>query len=374
MRKLTPRYHRWLIYRCRVALRPRRLEPKVARLTTSAGTRFVRVLSEKRLPSVMCLDRNYSETIDVIRDLQLRASRRAAGRLLRPTGRRSGRIGWVKNATDFSTINSISAGAALMLAAGYDRLSRVSGLVPATIDIDQWNPDVRATLAGLGFFDLLDLNIGVAASSNGLLIEPMVSGSDADLSPVNEAILSLFGKVQGDTGLRIQLASAVTDAVENVRSHAYPPKYTDFRDTVPFWWFVGAADHEGRVTLAIYDQGITIPQALPLKWEVGLLTQRFFSLFSLSFDPSDASHDGKAIDMAMQLTASSTGLPYRGKGLPKILDIIKLCPEGRLRVVSRCGECIYGADGSKVVKTHERPLLGTYLELEALISNRLQQP
>jgi hypothetical protein len=72
--------------------------------------------------------------------------------------------------------------------------------------------------------------------------------------------------------------------------------------------------------------------------------------------------------MAMQLASSSTGLPYRGKGLPKILEIIRACPQGRLRVVSRCGECIYGADGSKVINTHEIPMIGTYLELEALFS------
>jgi hypothetical protein len=105
-----------------------------------------------------------------------------------------------------------------------------------------------------------------------------------------------------------------------------------------------------------------------LKWDVNLLAQRFKALFSLNFDAADPKYDGQAIDMAMQLAASSSGLPYRGKGLPKILEIVRACPAGRLRVVSRCGECVYGADGTKVVRTHAIPLLGTYLELEALLS------
>jgi hypothetical protein len=154
---------------------------RLAQLTTSSGTRTVRVLGKGMIPAVMCLDRNFTETIDFLRDLRIRTSNRARGRLLRPSGKRQGRIGWVKNITDFSTLHSISAGAALMLAAEYDRISRLSGLVPATIDIHLWDPDVKATLAGLGFFDLLDLKIGIAPYVSGLLIEPMVSGSDANL-------------------------------------------------------------------------------------------------------------------------------------------------------------------------------------------------
>jgi hypothetical protein len=330
-------------------------------------------LGTGKLPAVMCLDRNFTDTIGFLRDIRIRTSTPSTGRLLRPTGKRQSRIGWVKNVTDFSTLHSISAGAALMLAAEYDRISRLTGLVPAAIDIHLWDAEVKATLAGLGFFDLLRLKIGIAPSVSGLLIEPMVSGSDANLIRVNDAILALFGKVQGDAGLRVHLASAVTDAVENVRGHAYPSAWLNSRTTAPFWWFTGAADPAGRVTLAIYDHGITIPQALPLKWDGSHLVNQFFSLFSLKFDADDPKYDGQAIDMAMQLTASSTGLPFRGKGLPKILDIIQACPEGRLRIVSRCGECIYSADGTKTIKTHQYPLLGTYLELEALISPRTGQ-
>lgn len=189
------------------------------------------------------------------------------------------------------------------------------------------------------------------------------------MTPVNSAIAAVFQKGRGDLGLRVQLASAVTDAVENVRGHAYPREWFNPMTSVPLWWFTGAVDQStGLVTLAIYDQGISIPKALPLKWDINLLMQRFRDLFTLNFDASDPTYDGQAIDMAMQLAASSTGLPYRGKGLPKILEIIRSCPSGKLRVVSRSGECIYGANGTKVVRTHQVPLLGTYLELEALPS------
>jgi hypothetical protein len=318
---------------------------------------------------MMCLDRNYEASVSVLMGLRVRTMKAAQGRLLIPTGRRTSRIGWVKNFRDFTPLKSISAGAALMLAAEYDRVGRLSGIPPATVDIHLWNPEVKATLAGLGFFELLGLTVDAEPLAGGLIIEPMVSGSEVNMAPVNGAIAALFEKMGGDFAMRIQMASAVTDAVENVRGHAYPIEWFDSKASVPLWWFTGAVDQAtGRVTLGIYDQGISIPRALPLKWDVNLLAQRFKALFSLNFDAADPKYDGQAIDMAMQLAASSSGLPYRGKGLPKILEIVRACPAGRLRVVSRCGECVYGADGTKVVRTHAIPLLGTYLELEALLS------
>jgi hypothetical protein len=338
-------------------------------LSSATFTQSVWVLREEKLPAVLCLDQNYAATIGTFTDLRRRTSTPQGGRLLMPTARRSTRIGWVRRATDFSALQSISAGAALILAAEYDRISRLTGISPATIDLHKWNPEVKATLAGLGFFDLLNLNVDVEPDQFGLIIEPMISGSDANMEPVNQAIVSLFAKGADNPALRLQLASAVTDAVENVRGHAYPDEWFNPRRGVARWWFTGALDHSAnRVTLAIYDQGISIPAALPLKWEITQLSSTFKRLFSLNFDAKNPKNDGPAIDMAMQLATSSTGLPHRGKGLPKILEIVRACPQGRLRVVSRCGECIYSADGTKVINTHEIPMLGTYLELEALFS------
>jgi hypothetical protein len=373
VRRLTPRFHRWLKYQAAKGMRQRVEGPpeggRLASLSSSTSNRLVRVLSERKLPSILCLDRNYLQTIETLTELRKFTLGPRTGRLLQPTGRRVGSVGWVRNATDFTPLQSISAGAALMLAAEYDRISRLSGFAPATIDLHDWHPEVKATLAGLGFFKLLRLEVDVEPAQFGVIIEPMLSGSDVNMEPVNAAIASLFAKGSNDPALRLQMASAVTDAVENVRGHAYPEGWFKPRLSVPRWWFTGAVDQAAsRVTLAIYDQGITIPSALPLKWDLKLLARSFKQLFSLDFDADNPKNDGPAIDMAMQLAASSTGLPYRGKGLPKILEIIRSCPEGRLRVVSRSGECIYGADGSKVINTHETPMMGTYLELEALFS------
>jgi hypothetical protein len=199
---------------------------------------------------MMCLDRNYEASVSVLMGLRVRTMKAAQGRLLIPTGRRTSRIGWVKNFRDFTPLKSISAGAALMLAAEYDRVGRLSGIPPATVDIHLWNPEVKATLAGLGFFELLGLTVDAEPLAGGLIIEPMVSGSEVNMAPVNGAIAALFEKMGGDFAMRIQMASAVTDAVENVRGHAYPIEWFDSKASVPLWWFTGAVDQAtGRVTL-----------------------------------------------------------------------------------------------------------------------------
>jgi hypothetical protein len=159
----------------------------------------------------------------------------------------------------------------------------------------------------------------------------------------------------------------VTDAVENVVNHAYPKDWPERIRRAPLWWFVGAADPVNRrIILGIYDHGITIPISLPKKWGLEHLTKICLNLFRLPFEPDAPAFDGKAIDTAMEIGATSTGEPYRGRGLAKMKELISRCPEGRLRIVSRHGECVYGADGSRVVNCHPVPLLGTYVELEAL--------
>ena len=228
LRKLTHRYWRWMRYRATAGKRRRVPVGRMALLSIGGQTaRPVRVLGDGSLPAVMCLDRNYAETVAVLTDLRVRTMTRMRGRLLIPSGRRASRIGWVRNFRDFTPLKSISAGAALMLAAEYDRIGRLSGFPPATVDIHLWDLEVKATLAGLGFFELLKLDVDSTPLHGGLLIEPMVSGSDVNMAPVNDAIAALFQKVGGDLGMRVQMASAVTDAVENVRGHAYPTEWFD---------------------------------------------------------------------------------------------------------------------------------------------------
>lgn len=370
MRRLTPKYKMWLLLRAKNQLRRKaEASPEVALLRYEDGSRTVKISGRHIVPDILCLDDNYESTIELFSSIRKKASIPTRTTVTIPKRKKGSRPAWVRNYHDFSIINKISAGAALILASEYDRISRVFNLPPATINQHEWNPYVATTLFQLGFFDLLHLKPNVAPPSDALIVERMVAESNSDIKPGTEAIKSLFGKVGGNNQLRVALGSAVADAVENVVGHAYPTNWSERRWRAPLWWFVGAADPKtNRVTLVIFDQGITIPARLPLSWPLSTLTGLCLTLFGKPFCSNDPAFDGNAIEAAMELGKTSTGQTHRGKGLPKIREIIQKCPHGRLRIVSRHGECIYGADGTHLVTSHAVALMGTYIELEASLS------
>lgn len=365
MKKLTWRYRKWLMYRCQQ--RPAR-RFSFAELRTQYGVHKVRVSRAIGMPHTMCLDENLDETLSFFWALRDRTYRRGVARQ-RMTTRIHKQVKWLRGYTDFTRTRRISPGAALILAAEYDRINRVGTSIPNTVDVDKWDPDVYATLFALGFFDL----IGIGGSStlplpqvSSILQAPMQRGENANWQAASQALLDLFDAVGGDQTARVNLLGAVVDAIENVRGHAYSGRNPiQNRLIPPFWWLSGAADKDAKkLTLAIYDQGITIPVSLPNKWQGPSIVNAFVSLFGHSFDKDHPDYDGEALKVAMQLSATATGQTQRGKGLSKIRDVVSQCKEGRLKVISRRG--IYSfRDGTETVTTGSKPLLGTYLEIEA---------
>jgi hypothetical protein len=366
MKRLTWRFKRWLNHRCKPK---RKLEGRFGELTTQHGTHRVRLSRAVNLPANLCLEENLEETLSFLVSLRYRTLLHGI-----PTNRpHPKRIAWVRGYTDFTTMRHITPGAALILAAEYDRINRVGSSIPNTIDIKRWDPLVYSTLYHLGFFELL----GVANSGSpnrslpspeesNLVQAPMQRGENANWEGASEALLNLFDLVGGDDAARVNLLGAVVDAIENVRGHAYSGRTPlETRLIPPFWWLSGAADQASRkLTLAIYDQGLTIPVTLPNKWAGSMVLNAFLKLFGHSFDPERADYDGKALKAAMQLSSTATGLTQRGKGLSKIRDVVSQCNDGRLKVISRRG--IYGFEnGTETFRTGSIPLLGTLIEIEA---------
>jgi hypothetical protein len=267
----------------------------------------------------------------------------------------------------------ISPGAALVLAAEYDRIHRVGSSIPNTVDIKRWDPFVYSTLYSLGFFDLLGVgksgsahNVLPTPAEGNFIQAPMQRGENANWEGASQALLNLFDAVGGDDTARVNLLGAVVDAIENVRGHAYSGRGAlQTRLIPPFWWLSGAADQASKkLTLAIYDQGVTIPVTLPNKWAGSAILKTFVTLFGHSFDPERPDYDGEALKAAMQLSSTATGLAQRGKGLSKIRDVVSKCKDGRLKVISRRGIYTF-ENGTETFHTGSIPLLGTYVEIEA---------
>jgi hypothetical protein len=158
MRRLTPRYKNWLLHRARreSGMRFRATGWTFAVVASRDGARLAHVRPAK-MPSLLCLDRAYEPTISFVTEMRVRTSRALSPAVRAHMRRHSGRIGWLRNYQDFSSLQKITPGAALLVAAEYDGARRLAGGPLHVVDLEHWNPSVYAVLRALGFFELLDL-------------------------------------------------------------------------------------------------------------------------------------------------------------------------------------------------------------------------
>src|SRR5271166_10838 len=126
---------------------------------------------------------------------------------------------------------------------------------------------------------------------------------------------------------------------------AYPTDYVDDSPVLRRWWMTGAIDTEKKtVTVAVYDQGVSIPATLPHSEYWNKIQRRLLSLAAkagLTAPPGDPVYDATAIRLAMTLARSRTGLPQHGKGLHTMLEVAQRARSGRLHIISRNGEYVW---------------------------------
>ena len=362
MKRLTPRFKHWLVRR---AQKRRRRQSRwiYATVATREGT-VVQHVRPSRMPERLCLDDAYDETIGFVAGMRTRWSRPPSLAVRQQMNRHWGRIGWIRDYQDFTSLHEITPGAALLLAAEYDRIRQLSGPL-RVVDLEKWDEGVYDMLGALGFFDLLDLPpVRPVHLAPGFHIQPLTSGIAANSRPAIDQIVDLFQKAGGDEALRLALCGAVVDALENVKDHAYPHDFLQTGRHIPNWWFTGAANQQKNwLILGIYDQGVSIPVTLPRRFGLNQVAALFTSVFGLPFDPADPRYDGQCLDAAMRLSETSTGEPHRGKGLHKIKEVVGRT-RARLRIVSRFGEYVYSR-GQARSQTHNVALPGTYIEIVA---------
>lgn len=144
-------------------------------------------------------------------------------------------------------------------------------------------------------------------------------GNDADATPIEPFMLELkdlLGEEQ-----QLGLGGCVTEAMINVRHHAYQG-----HKRAPWWIFATVA--QDKVFVALYDRGESVPATLLSKPAVmDFLTAKVWS---------SGRADGRLITAALG-GRTRTQLPYRGKGLPEMLEFTKMYPNSELGIFSRNG-------------------------------------
>ena len=126
----------------------------------------------------------------------------------------------------------------------------------------------------IGFFDILGISgRGESAIPNlnhERLSLPIISGATSDealLMQIDGALGDLVGFLHGDAGTGdrdVFLMTSIGEAITNVTNCDAHPKDATY-DVSPLerWWVTGTADRTAnRLTIVMYDQGVTIPATI----------------------------------------------------------------------------------------------------------------
>ena len=320
------------------------------------------------MPALLCFDRNFEETAAFIGKATAKLCKVAEQNRKRIRSRRMP-VGWY----DFSLLREISPGAALVLAAEYDRARILSKLAQLyAINVDDWQDQPRDLLRSLGFFDLLGIEAPPARPDEMRTIVTFKSDKNVNMAVASRTLVevielaasaAIIGVGQDPLKEFRTFLQAIGEALNNTSDHAYPENLqTDFPN-VGRWWITGAVDPEARrLTFAVYDQGVTIPRAIPYGHRYERVRRFVQRLTGRGYDPEDRSLDGHSIAAAVRVGVSGTGLEYRGRGLGLMCDYIRRERQGRLRIVSRNGEFVACTGRKDEYRTRSVPLHGTFVE------------
>lgn len=321
-------------------------------------------------PEIMCLDTNELEVTQF-----LEHTRR---RMLQGAGRASWHMGKgrqrkrIRGFLDCSKIREISTSAALVFAAEYERLVAIIGSPPPLVNLHEWNENVFKRLFELGFFQ----SIGVTPDQPELLLSAdqdimtlrFLSGSNAkDTKKAGEMLVELGNFLDSTQSLpediKVPLTSALSEAMINVKQHAYPSDYRFAYRHVQRWWLTGSANRKTRtLTIVIYDQGATIPVTYARVKKLASIRSWIESNFN-----KEASHpfdnDGVNLAAAVRFGNSQTDEPHRGKGLPDMKFAIDQCKNGKLTILSRGGRYVYnGLTQTSEHSSYPASIGGTLIE------------
>jgi hypothetical protein len=246
---------------------------------------------------------------------------------------------------DFSSIESISPSAALVLASEVDQWNQQVGR-RLRANLPSWEDDIKRLLCQMGYFELLELEKPEEAWPTKSIT--FLKFKRGQTSAENSGQLAKQLRVEIETLVeqRIKkhfLFEGLSEAITNVGQHAY-------RDEVDFrrkqWWLSASYDEDKRKLCVIfYDQGDGIPVTLP--------RYRFFELIK---DVFNSWTDSQKIEAATQIGRSASGLEERGKGLQNLVEFAKVHSIGKLSIFSLQGMYVqsYTNDGTNATQTSAR--------------------
>lgn len=250
---------------------------------------------------------------------------------------------------DFSPTVKLNPGGTLYFVANLDTLlHKFPGAIKCRLPKDEV---VEQLFQHIGLLSKLGRRPRLLITAENVVNWHHATGSDATTNAF-KALLMQHSDAMGGLITRSSLYDCMSEAVTNTRKHAYPKSVKN----LPNWWMFSQASGDA-LEVVICDLGIGIPKSLLVKPQ---MRDYFRKLFMVG---RQASHDKELIKIATSTNRSSTGLEYRGKGLPQMLDFIKTADDGGFRVQSGSGSYTFSARSKKdKAFTYRRSIKGTIVQ------------
>ena len=264
---------------------------------------------------------------------------------------------------DFRPIRNLSPAGALVLVAELDRVARALQKTDQQLvsrDVDQWNVAVRRQFADMGLFSFLKVEYPTDlaradAHTQTIRYVPFRTGTVAD-GETFERLRKSDLAPHVTVPYRHNLFAAVTEAMTNVRYHAY--KGISTIGAPRNWWLSAMYDTKrGQFSVLIYDQGEGIPKTLPRNFE-----EYLGRLFTLESD------DAHLIEAAHDIRRTATKEEHRGHGMGTDIRAYarQIGSKATYRVISGRGSYTFrldeNGDEDHLKKTFPSRLEGTLIE------------
>jgi hypothetical protein len=226
-------------------------------------------------------------------------------------------------------------------------MERFASRWPGRISLSYPKDDVVEQLfQHIGLLGHMGLSSRKTISADNVRHWHLVRGKNADISEF-ETLKQVYWDTLGEA-LGMALGGSMGEAVTNCVQHAYPGKESHPEKN---WWMF-AQYKEKELTVAIFDLGIGIVRSLRIKYR-----DRFKATFRLKHV------DEIVLSAVLGSNRSRTQLPYRGKGLPEMLQNAKNHKIGGLLILSNQGAFLYSsADNREETCYYKKPLEGTLIQ------------
>ena len=304
----------------------------------------LRIITEITPPADLSLRRNSAEVIGFMQHLRHWLYNGSGG------GKR------LTKRIDFTKIERISPSAALVLAAELDRWQSTNRMKLAPHQPENWNPEVATILNDLGLFDLLEIRcpeeIKTRDSSNVTKVLKYIRQKIVDPTRLGDMLVHLT-EIAGPIAARNFMYDGLIEALKNAKHHAYI-EHQWYGVGLGTSWMTGAYNpRQKRLTAAVFDCGVGIPQTLP--------SSSLWSDILPLINTFTGNQSSKRIAAALKYGRTRTMQAERGNGLPTMMRLIDQIG-GELRILSGNGEVVYKGQGQILSKDLPGSLGGTLIE------------